>query len=71
MLVELLIKKKDVGLDRDLNPGPRAPEARIIPLDHQADDIQGSESIGSYSMSNKVCCQRNPFGFNQHSWPSG
>ena len=25
-----------VGLDRDLNPGPRAPEARIIPLDHQA-----------------------------------
>jgi hypothetical protein len=25
-----------VGLDRELNPGPRAPEARIIPLDHQA-----------------------------------
>ena len=24
------------GLDRDLNPGPRAPKARIIPLDHQA-----------------------------------
>ena len=24
------------GLDRELNPGPRAPEARIIPLDHQA-----------------------------------
>ena len=24
------------GLDRDLNPGPLAPEARIIPLDHQA-----------------------------------
>ena len=24
------------GLDRDLNPGPRAPEARIIPLDHRA-----------------------------------
>ena len=22
------------GLSRDLNPGPRAPEARIIPLDH-------------------------------------
>ena len=44
--VELLIKKKDVGLDRDLNPGPRAPEARIIPLDHQADDVHGSESIG-------------------------
>ena len=25
------------GLDRDLNPGPLAPEARIIPLDHRAD----------------------------------
>ena len=23
-------------LDRELNPGPLAPEARIIPLDHQA-----------------------------------
>ena len=22
------------GLSRDLNPGPLAPEARIIPLDH-------------------------------------
>ncbi len=27
---------KNDGLDRDLNPGPLAPEARIIPLDHQA-----------------------------------
>ena len=25
-----------LGLVRDLNPGPRAPEARIIPLDQQA-----------------------------------
>ena len=24
------------GLDRDLNPGPLTPEARIIPLDHRA-----------------------------------
>ena len=23
-----------VGLNRDLNPGPLAPKARIIPLDH-------------------------------------
>ena len=30
---------KKIGLDRDLNPGPRAPEARIIPLDHQAIDM--------------------------------
>ena len=25
-----------MGLDRELNPGPLAPEARIIPLDHRA-----------------------------------
>ena len=25
-----------VGLVRDLNPGPRAPEAQIIPLDQRA-----------------------------------
>jgi hypothetical protein len=28
---------KIVGLVRDLNPGPRAPEARIIPLDQRAE----------------------------------
>ena len=28
--------KKTVGLVRDLNPGPLAPKARIIPLDQQA-----------------------------------
>ena len=27
---------KTVGPDRDLNPGPLAPKARIIPLDHRA-----------------------------------
>ena len=26
--------KKYFGLNRDLNPGPPAPEAGIIPLDH-------------------------------------
>ena len=26
--------QKRVGLSRDLNPGPLAPKARIIPLDH-------------------------------------
>ena len=25
---------KKAGLNRDLNPGPLAPKARIIPLDH-------------------------------------
>ena len=28
------------GLSRDLNPGPRAPEARIIPLDQRATSIR-------------------------------
>ena len=27
---------KMIGLSRDLNPGPLAPKARIIPLDHWA-----------------------------------
>ena len=29
--------KNYVGLVRDLNPGPLAPKARIIPLDQRAD----------------------------------
>ena len=29
-------RKKTLGLNRDLNPGPPAPEAGIIPLDHWA-----------------------------------
>jgi hypothetical protein len=29
------------GLDRELNPGPLAPKARIIPLDHQASFSEG------------------------------
>ena len=32
-----LVCRKNMGLVRDLNPGPRAPEARIIPLDQRAD----------------------------------
>ena len=31
---------KSYGLSRELNPGPRAPEARIIPLDHWAELIK-------------------------------
>ena len=30
---QILVEKKD-GLNRDSNPGPLAPKARIIPLDH-------------------------------------
>ena len=29
-------RHKNIGLVRELNPGPRAPEARIIPLDQRA-----------------------------------
>ena len=32
----LRTKLKGAGLVRDLNPGPLAPKARIIPLDQQA-----------------------------------
>ena len=35
-----------VGLVRDLNPGPLAPKARIIPLDQRADiNIHGLRNI--------------------------
>ena len=32
-------KVRKVGLVRELNPGPLAPEARIIPLDQRANDL--------------------------------
>ena len=32
--------KRTSGLDRELNPGPLAPEARIIPLDHRANEMR-------------------------------
>ena len=32
----LITSLKGAGLVRDLNPGPLAPKARIIPLDQQA-----------------------------------
>ena len=37
--------KKKVGPVRDSNPGPLAPEARIIPLDQQADVPNGSIQV--------------------------
>ena len=35
-------ERKRVGLARDLNPGPRASEARIIPLDQRATVVEPS-----------------------------
>ena len=32
--IEKVEQKSISGLNRDLNPGPPAPEAGIIPLDH-------------------------------------
>ena len=37
--LNLKINKKSYGLVRDLNPGPLAPKARIIPLDQRATHI--------------------------------
>lgn len=38
--------EKKIGPNRGLNPGPLAPKARIIPLDHLADSHE-SPSIHS------------------------
>ena len=38
-------KRKKIGLVRDSNPGPLAPEARIIPLDQQASTTYGRRSF--------------------------
>jgi hypothetical protein len=38
-------QKKTIGLFRELNPGPLAPEARIIPLDQTADTTEYTLSI--------------------------
>ena len=35
-MIYLVGKKLYMGLVRELNPGPLAPEARIIPLDQRA-----------------------------------
>ena len=52
-------KKKSIfGLNRDLNPGPLAPKARIIPLDHWASYVPIS-LVWIYSMdvnNSKVFC---------------
>ena len=42
--VYISTESKKIGLDRDLNPGPLAPKARIIPLDHQASLFNGKQS---------------------------
>ncbi len=41
---EWILLKKRGGLVRDLNPGPLAPEARIIPLDQRATGLFSMEA---------------------------
>ena len=38
-----VFSQKSFGLVRDLNPGPLAPKARIIPLDQRATHVYGCE----------------------------
>ena len=38
------------GLSRDLNPGPLAPKARIIPLDHWASWFESLSYCGSFEL---------------------
>ncbi len=37
-----ILEWKTLGLVRDLNPGPLAPKARIMPLDQRATDISAN-----------------------------
>ena len=51
--VKICLKLK-IGLVRELNPGPRAPEARIIPLDQRANHI----SIWVYQFKIFLTCMK-------------
>ena len=67
------------GLNRDLNPGPLAPKARIIPLDHwaqlcpdwhwQVGDIdQHSCSQGHAMIQNFICAQASLYSSVAERW---
>jgi hypothetical protein len=45
VLYDDAVSKKTIGLVRELNPGPIAPESRIIPLDQTADTTKSKLSI--------------------------
>ena len=52
----MLEQKKDVGLVRELNPGPLAPEARIIPLDQRATYlVDFVNSVTHKTQSIRIC----------------
>ena len=40
------LKSKQYGLVRDLNPGPLAPKARIMPLDQRATHMMFTHETG-------------------------
>ncbi len=64
VVIRIWKEKNDNGLSRDLNPGPRAPEARIIPLDHWADVVY--KNILFYYKSKKYLIVRFNFMLFQH-----
>ena len=47
--------KKYTGLVRELNPGPRAPEARIIPLDQRATSYVMAQMVGPLAPAVLFC----------------
>ena len=69
---EQLCSHKRYGLVRDLNPGPLAPKARIIPLDQRATYKMVSKHINLtvlvsswsdliYALKHSLCCHPNCF----------
>ena len=83
----MVILSKTFGLDRELNPGPLAPEARIIPLDHQATLVEGGRQINVHpfntnltetakesailNLSQSLRSVYTSPGLSEQSWPSG
>ena len=51
-----------VGLVRDLNPGPLAPKARIIPLDQRAATVFKADFNYLYTSQNANATPKNPSG---------
>ncbi len=49
-------KQENVGLVRDLNPGPLAPKARIIPLDQRATSTTPAIHVSSLLTLRKTNC---------------
>ncbi len=51
-----IVEKEQRGLVRELNPGPLAPQARIIPRDQQALLNNIFSKIGFFLLANVIAC---------------